>query len=161
MLLFSNQPTYAFKPAQLKTIQKFYNKNKSLSVEIEPLGYQGIVTVKTEKKQYKWKIKISLPDTTIVTSADIVFIGGYGNPGIELGRIYIYTAQGENIKNIDLKLYIPNLTKMSKDYRRICCPFPWVHKVNLDININKLFINVCNKIQIGINLDNYVVNIKE
>ena len=117
--------------------------------------------LKWEEKHYKWpEIDNPHPKIVLFNSAkdQIIFLGGLGDPGTELGHIYIYSKQGDLLKAIDLKAEMHDLEHLSRRWRELT-NFPWLAAAELSFDEENLLLWVCRKKKVTIDLDTFSISV--
>jgi hypothetical protein len=150
----------AYKPAPVKKPIVYTDAQNTVEVTLTPVDGYGPaeVTVKeagdNKEVKHAWVTKIDLPATAVVSAVHkrVVVLGGRGDSGVNLGSVTIFDFEGKTLLTLDLRKHIADLEEMSKGYRKICCPFPWIHATSLTKDDAELHINVCDKKTVVIDL---------
>lgn len=132
------------------------NKNHSLSIPMPPKK----ATLKWDEKKYMWpEIPNSHPEKVLFNEPrmQIILIGGLGNPGSNLGDIYIHELSGALVCHIRLSKQIPHLESLSRQWRD-STNFPWVAAVKQEPSGDQLNLWVCEQIKVTIDLKTFLVS---
>ncbi len=81
----------------------------------------------------------------------IVFLGGLGDPGVDLGQISITDFSGKILKVLNAKDSITNLEDMVREFRRKP-NFPWMTGLLIKEK-NTLVVDICNQERIELNVE--------
>lgn len=117
----------------------------------------GKPTLKWSKENYQWPVIENAHPKLVLFNApekQLILIGGLGDPGMELGKVYVYSLEGLLIKLIDLEKEIPELKNLSSEWR-VLHNFPWLAAFLLDKNGENVFFWICRQIKASINLKDF------
>ena len=147
----------AFKPAPVKAPIVYADAQKTVEVKLTPTDGYGpakVTVTETGQTPILWAGELDIPAKAVVSSVQkrVVLLGGRGDSGMSLGAVHIYDFSGKALAKLDLRTHLPDLEAMSKAYRKVCCPFPWIHDASLAKEDAELHINVCDKKTVVIDL---------
>ena len=80
----------------------------------------------------------------------VVFLGGLGDPGSDLGVIGVFDETGKLLKKFNAKDVIANLEKLSEEFSQMMPNFPWI--AGVETKNEMLNIDVCNKKLLSLNV---------
>lgn len=114
-----------------------------------------------KEKTYHWK-DVSVPSTVLISpqSERIVLLGAFGDPGMGLGKVMIYSFSGEILKRVDLQRQLPDLEKLSGTFGDKG-NFPWIADATLSEDGLIVFINICGKKIVRLLLTDFSVQISD
>ena len=156
-LLLAPAAAMAFKPAPVTKPVVYTDAGKTIEVTLTPTGGYGpakVTVVDAGKKAIAWAAEINLPARALVSAMHkrVVLLGGRGDSGMSLGAVTVFDFEGKTLLKLDLRKHVPDLEEMSKAYRKVCCPSPWIHAASFAKDDTELHINVCDKKTVVIDL---------
>lgn len=101
------------------------------------------------KVKWVWKgADVEYPSQVVVApdAEKVYLIGGYGDPGVQLGIVSVYAMQsGKLVKAFDLKETIVDLEARSRAYRD-ATNFPWITSHQALGDGSKIQVRVCDEV---------------
>ena len=155
MGLFLISSASARKIAPPSEPMSFSDTARTVKLTVKPAGWgPAQVTITRGQASTAWPNTIELPSTAVVASVTdrVAFLGGFGDPGAQLGVIRVFDLSGGAIATVRLDAHISELPALSAGYRTVCCPSPWVHATRLLDGETRLQIDVCAKKTVVIDL---------
>ena len=119
-------------------------------------------TLEWAGKLHTWpKIQNPHPNRVLFNEPreQIILIGGLGDPGVNLGDLFIHSLSGDLVGYVELKKEFPELESMSRQWSKRG-NFPWVAGVRLAANGTHLRIWICRKLIASVDLGSFAVSIE-
>ena len=85
----------------------------------------------------------------------LVFLGGLGDPGTDLGVIAIFSEEGELLKEFNAESVLPNIRDLSQEFSPLP-NFPWI--AGLKADGDNLLIDVCETKMLSLNVKDMLIS---
>jgi hypothetical protein len=105
-------------------------------------------------QKHTWPKRLVQPSSLLISTSakTVVFIGGYGDPGVDLGIVRLYDYAGAELATIDLTKELPDLEALSKTWQDNMGNFPWIGSAALSTKGDAVTIDVCHAYDVTVEL---------
>lgn len=151
LLFVFSQQGFAMKPYRPE-VMEFESKDKTRKLQL-PMGKTPILYVDGNKIDWEDIGEFNHPNRVVFFSSlkRIVFLGGLGDPGVDLGLIGVFDESGKLLKALNAGELITDLESLSRSYGTKT-NFPWIESAETS-GKSKLVINVCDKKKLELNVE--------